>query len=216
MSHRSFGLVDHKVAEADFFLEKMLNSNWNLFEFQCYLGAFVSAARGITFSLQSALHDLNGFEEWYSIKRSELQKDPSAIFFRNFRNIIQHVGNSYGFSAYHDENHQVRHRLIATPDIPEVPSEDIESLCKKYYLLLISLVFDCYQKFGPYINAHQRYTKEFFDSVGKTVEDAEEELGFPRGWTSAVNLNIRFKLLREYEIGCEINHLFQKHLGKAI
>ncbi|MGR3319025.1 MAG: hypothetical protein ACUZ8O_11170 [Candidatus Anammoxibacter sp.] len=50
-----------------------------------------------------------------------------------------------------------------------------------------------------------------------TIEDAEEELGFPRGWTYIENLEgeeMRWKMLRRNQCGCSINHLFHKYLGK--
>ena len=63
MSHRSFSLVDHKVAEAEFFLQKLGDRGFNLFFLQCFVAAFVASARSITFSLQAVLGGTEGFAE---------------------------------------------------------------------------------------------------------------------------------------------------------
>lgn len=216
MGIRSFGLVDFKVAEADFFLEKISHSGPNIFEIQCYLSAFAASSRSITFSLQSVLSDLDGFDEWYNIHKTRLQNDLLSKFFKDFRTITQHVGNNYGLTGSFSKR---GYWIISTPDLASVPDEDIETAGRKYLTKIVEVVFDCYIKYGTYIDAQQHYTQEFFMSVGKTIEDAEEECGFPRGWTDIGDENLsqhRWQALRDTQPGCEINHIFQKYLGKTI
>ena len=57
---RSFGLVDDKLAEAAFFFER-LESTQNMFEARCYLSAFASASRSVTFAMQASLVGVEGF-----------------------------------------------------------------------------------------------------------------------------------------------------------
>jgi hypothetical protein len=58
-------------------------------------------------------------------------------------------------------------------------------------MVLLTIVFDCYEDFRFKINAQWYFTEENFSSRGLTVEDAEEELGFPRaGLKSMVLLTI--------------------------
>jgi len=216
MGIRSFGLVDFKVAEADFFLEKLSQSGQNIFEVKCYLSAFAASSRSVTFSLQAVLSDLEGFNEWYSVHQIRLQKDPLSKFFNDFRKITQHVGNNYGLTGTFPDS---RIWIIPTQDIPSVPEDDIETAGRKNLTEIVKIVFDCYKKFGPYIDSQQRYTQEFFTSIGKTIEDTEEECGFPRGWTDnghdKYSLH-RWQALRNTQPGCEINHLFKKYLKKTI
>jgi len=49
---KSFDLVDEKLAEADFFLEKLRDSSTDFFAARCYFSAFVSPSRSVTFALQ--------------------------------------------------------------------------------------------------------------------------------------------------------------------
>ena len=81
---RSFSLVDSKVAEAAFFLEKIADCGYETLEMRCYLSAFVSAARTVTFSLQSVLRNVDGFDEWYrshqqALKAHEVEIEPADI-----------------------------------------------------------------------------------------------------------------------------------------
>jgi hypothetical protein len=108
--------------------------------------------------------------------------------------------------------------ILPTPDIPDVPDDDIETAGRKYLKEIIAIVFECYINFGQYIDPQQRYTENFFSSIGKTIEDAEEECGFPRGWTDTGEKKFfhhRWQTLRDSQPRCEINHLFKKYLGKC-
>ncbi|MFA4850684.1 MAG: hypothetical protein WC626_13245 [Methanoregula sp.] len=216
MGIRSFGLVALKVAEADFFLEKISGSGPNIFEVKCYLSAFAASSRSVTFSLQAVLSDIVGFDEWYKVHQIRLQKDPLSKFFNDFRRVTQHVGNNYGMKGTYPDN---KIWIIPTRDLPSVPEDDIETAGRKNLTEIIKIVFDCYKKFGPIIDSQQRYTREFFTSIGKTIEDAEEECGFPRGWTDTGDEKYsmhRWQALRDTQPGCEINHLFKKYLKKKI
>lgn len=216
MGIRSFDLVDFKVAEADFFLEKVSTSDLDLFEVKCYLSAFASSSRSITFSLQSVLSDLDGFDEWYNSHQLILQGDPLSKFFNDFRRITQHVGNNYGLTGTSSKR---GYWILPTPDISSVPEDDIETAGRKYLTGVVDIVFDCYIKYGPYIDSQQRYTPDFFSSIGKTIEDAEEECGFPRGWTDIGNDEFtqhRWQVLRDSQTGCQIKDLFEKYLRKTI
>jgi|GEM_PF-3631635 len=42
---RSFSLVDQKLAEADFFLEKLKEAGFDFFAVRCYASVFTTAAR---------------------------------------------------------------------------------------------------------------------------------------------------------------------------
>ncbi len=104
-----------------------------------------------------------------------------------------------------------------TAEVSDVPGDDVVTACREYFRMLLSVVFDCYLRFGPIIDGRQRYTAEYFASIGKTIEDAEEDCGFPRGWTDIgdpASLPYRWQALRDHAGGCEIDHIFDTHLGK--
>lgn len=217
MAIRTFGLVDHKIAEADFFLEKISECGYDFFAVRCYVSAFVASARSVTFSIQSVLRELDGFDSWYKKYQQQLQEDPLARFFHEFRRVNQHIGENLVNGGSGGPNSPVKYWFSGTCDVTEIPDYDVETSCRKYMISIVSLVYDCYIEFGPYIDAHQRYTAEYFESIGKTIEDAEEEIGFSRGWTDIgdpESLPYRWQSLRDSVAGCEINHIFYKYLKK--
>jgi len=218
MGHRSFSLVDHKVAEAEFFLEHLRGCGFNIFAFRCFCSGFVSSARSITFSLQAVLADASGFPDWYSRHQGRLRSDPTARFFHEFRTVNQHIGdNLVGGGVF---GRDIGHRYLFTPtqEIPNVPDGDAVEACSVYFTALLEIVYDCYLSFGPIIDAKQRYTAEHFQSLGMSIEDAEEELGYPRGWTDIGDPRAtpyRWQVLRDQQAGCEIDHIFEKYLGRV-
>ena len=69
---RSFGIVEDKIKETDFFLSKLEKSTRNQDFFlgaRFYLSAFTSTSRSITFSLQAAMKGIPDFKNW--VLRSE-------------------------------------------------------------------------------------------------------------------------------------------------
>lgn len=97
---------------------------------------------------------------------------------------------------------------------------DVLCACQTYFEMLLSIVFDAFEKFKYELDDRWYYTEEHFRELGKTIEDAEEELGFPRGWTK-INKNEvtsdRWQILRYTQtVGCQINDLFDKYLNNTI
>jgi len=216
---RSFSLVDHKVAEADFFLKKLSECHSDFFAARCYVGAFISSARSITYALQSVLGDLDAFSDWYGERQEMLTNDDICKFLRKFRNLNQHIGENLVSGGSYKHGNKAEYWFMPTNEIREVPSIDVESACEKYITAIISIIFDCYTRFGPQLDAQQYYTAEYFQAIGKSIEDAEEELGFPRGWTDIGDPDATpycWQALRDTVAGCEINHLFQEYIGKIV
>lgn len=206
--------------EAKFFLDHISGDDADFFTLPYYVSAFTSATRSITFAMQACLSDLDGFRDWYEIQRRKLREDPLIRFFHNYRTISQHIGDSLvtrGSSGARPGD-KFKYWFGTTSDVKWVPEDDVETACTIYFKHLLGLVFQCYIDFGPYVDAHQRYTAEFFAGIGKTVEDAEEELGWPRGYGDIGDpdfLPHRWRLMRESVTGCRINHLFDHYLGKV-
>lgn len=95
---RSFGIVEEKMYESDFFLEKIAESE-DMSEANYYFSAFISAARSVTFALQASLSGIAGFEEWYLEKQKILRENQLARFFTDARNYSQKQGRRYIHSS---------------------------------------------------------------------------------------------------------------------
>lgn len=87
---RSFQVVEDKIYESDFFLDKL--NNGLFFEARYYLSAFLFSSRSITFAIQASLSVVNGFEEWYQEKQEQMRNNSLARFFVRARNETQKQG----------------------------------------------------------------------------------------------------------------------------
>ena len=177
---KSFDLVDDKLAEADFFLEKLRNSSTDLFAARCYFSAFVSAARSVTFALQGVMKSqVNGFDEWYERKQDQLRQDPLARFFHDARTEVQHFGlNAVNAGRLETVEGKARVKLYfgsTTPGIPlkNAPSCDVVTACTRYLTSIVSLIHDCYEDFGSAIDPRsisQRKTSKNSVAPSRTLK----------------------------------------------
>lgn len=220
---RSFDFVDEKVSEADFFLEKIINSGFGFFEARCYFSAFVASARSITFALQSVMNDVEGFHVWYRRKQEVMRADPITRFFHEVRTKSQHIGinpvNLGTTEKVSDGKHRIRYYFgLPDKEISNAPDADVVTACRTYLSDIVRIVFDCYTDFGAIIDPHQYYTSENYDRLGKTIEEAEEELFGKKGWTAIPDISIeyRWQMIRDSLPGCRIDHLFDKYLGMSM
>lgn len=215
---RSFGLVDSKVQEAEYFLNRILHAPNFFFGVQCDTVAFTASARSITFALQASLTGISEFDIWYPKKQAELREDSLAKFFHDFRRISQHVGDNVVVGGSGTTEKPLFH-FGPIPDLRIVPDLDVASACQTYFTLILNLVYECYIRFNPIINGQWRYTREHFESIGKTIEDAERELlGLPPGWCTDSELTEehRWVGLRRNADGCNIQRQFERWLGKRV
>lgn len=90
VGNRSFDCVDFKLAEADFFFEKLKAADFS--ELNFYFSAFVSASRSVSFALQAVMDGVEGFDHWYSNRQEEMRNDPVCRFFVAYRNETQKTG----------------------------------------------------------------------------------------------------------------------------
>lgn len=183
--------------------------------------AFVSASRSITFCLQAVLRDLEGFDRWYTGQQQVLKQNPLARFFIEARNVSQKVGlvpissGSYKKGADGKVNAKFFFDRSHT-DFQELPSSDVLESCHSYFVKLLDIVYNCYVSFGTYIDPHQYYTAANFKRLGKTIDDADEEVIGTRGWTHVDGWPeaYRWDALRNSVPGCRISGLFTQYLNK--
>lgn len=228
---RSFDNVDFKVAEAEYFLERLRSRDCMFPEIDFVLSAYASAARSITLALKAVLADAEGFATWYSEREAKLKSDPLARYFVELRNYTQKTGAQVVNRAGSREKlrellgRQMRGRGNwfgeSGEALPPAPDMEVGEAALVHFQTLLEIVYECYVDFGPVIDPQQHYTPEHYARLGKTVEDAEEELGYPRGWTSLgkngpEDIPWRFELLRRHAAGAGgLNEIFERYLGKT-
>ena len=222
---RSFGIVEDKIKETDFFLSKLEESTRNQDFFlgaRFYLSAFTSASRSITFSLQAAMKGIPDFKNWYEQHQNILKQNDLAKYFVEVRNLSQKVGY-YPLSSgriFRDEENQIQVQYFFDYFLDEkidglIPKDDVITACKKYFVLLLELISDCFKTFG-YIIDPVEYFVYIITAGGKSFDDIEEELGFPRKWTDIEGIlyEERVKMLRHhFEKDVTIDYVFEKYLG---
>jgi len=221
---RSISIVEYKVQQAHFFLEKIAQSELDFFAAQCFVDAFTSATRSITFSMQAVISEVPGFAKWYEGQQTKLKEDSISRFFNQYRTVSTHIGDTVvrGCAMGKDNSGRrvVKYFFMPVPDLPDVPVQDVLSICTHHFKTLLELVFNSLIVFRYQLDDRWYYTQENFDRLGKTIEDAEQELGFPRGWTDigqAFSGPQRWAALRHTQtVGCQLNDLFLRYLGKQV
>jgi hypothetical protein len=219
---RSFSIVDYKVNQAEFFLRKIQEEEFDFFAAQCFTDAFASAARSITFALQSVCKDMPEFSKWYLAKQEILKTDSLAQFFNRYRTASIHIGDTVvrGGTNYRDAEgkRRVTYFFIEVPDIPNPPAEGVYSAYEKHFANILGIVLEAYQLFASQIDDRWYFTADNFQKLGKSIGDALAELGFPKGWLEAgkeIPLLDQWMILRRTQTaGCQIDDLFQKYLGQ--
>ncbi|MGD0792538.1 MAG: hypothetical protein ABR920_12280 [Terriglobales bacterium] len=226
---QSFEIVEEKLREAAFFLDGLRTAGQLSFEARCYFSAFVSAARTVTLALQVTMKHIDGFNAWYEQAQARLKADPLARFFVEVRNDSVHKGlNPLGqVPMEHLREHlslQFRQRkrshVIVLPD-PRAGHgtalADAVQVSSEYFKSLVAVVFDCYDRFRCVVDPRWYFTRENFLAMGKTFEDAVEELGLPRTWADcAPNETDAWRILRSQQPACLINDIFWLYTGRSI
>ena len=221
---RSFGLVEDKLRESEYFLELLSKSSKHSQEARFCFSAFVSATRSVTWALQAGLKGVDGFEEWYSTAQSTLKSDLLAPHFVDFRNSIQKTGeNPIG----QVDSKNLRHYLVAQLNgtaprhilVHPATREMIDAVqaSEAYLVSIVRVVYDCYMKFRTVVDPQWHFTKQSFEKSGMTFNDALQELGYPSSWGDALPLGVDgWSVLRNHMPGCAINDIFHARLGQIV
>ena len=122
---RSFDAVDHKLLEADFFLEALFREPLSPVAASFYLSAFVSAARSVTFALQAVMKDAPSFSSWYDGRRAQLGANPIARWFVTTRNLNQKLGLAPIRSGSLIDG-RLSYQFGNDGDMPPAPERDVE------------------------------------------------------------------------------------------
>ena len=217
---RSFGLVDYKVLEAEYFLDQLIacSGALSISGAQYNASAFAAAARSITFAMQASMSDADGFRTWWTARQTELRAEPLARFFNDFRRVTQHIGLSV-VNAGSARDGRATYYFQPCGDLPHVPSQDVEAACEEYFGRILDLVYRCYVDFRPLVDGQAYFTESNFRRLGLTIEDAEAQLGLAHGWTSIGDPELspqRWAQLRRMADGCLIEQQFDRWLGRVL
>src|SRR5690606_29693614 len=145
---RSFGVVDEKLAEADFFLDEIAAERFNMFRVRFLFSAFAAAARSVTFALQGSLRGADGFDDWYSARQDELRTNKLARFFHDCRTDSQHLGLNPVMGGYSGKDEHGFH--FGQPEqnrYAELPSMDVVTACREYMRIICSVIDMAYTDF---------------------------------------------------------------------
>ena len=210
-----FDVVDNKLREADFFLERMTTSGRDTRSWQFFFSAFATAARSVTFVLQSAMADVPGFSAWYAVRRDRLRADPLSRYLTSVRNEVQKRGTNPVCVWQHGSGDDVEAFFLHWYDDPAVqaPGGPVASACEEQVRQLALLVYEAYRDFGPWIDPAVTYTPSGAQRVGLSIDDVEERLLGVRGWTVALPEEKRFRVLRASEPMPDVDDLLVKYLG---
>ncbi len=225
----SFGNVEEKLGEAEFFLHKIKTSKSFSIDGKYYFSAFMSAARSVTLAMQACLKNIADFEEWYAQVSKNLREDRLARYFLETRNSSVHVGENpfnetplsylqeHLFRQFSGDKSPVLFIQKEDNVAPEIVNAIAVS--EQYFLTLVSIVFECYEKFKRKIDPKWYYTEGHFIEMGKSLQDALAELGYPPDWLSCMpgdEESSAWRVLRSLQPPCALNPLFAEYLDKDI
>ena len=182
---KGFFIVAQKVGEADYFLEMLKSVNGRYYEFSYVLSAFTSAARSITFSLQAVMSKYPDFDSWYAREQEGLRSNDLAKYFVNLRNYLQKVGEIPVEHTGTMRNGEVKHLsyFVDIDGLEKAPAGEVTRLAEEYFIEVLKVIERCYRDFWVYVDPRAIFTEKGLAALGWTIEDIEESVGLPRGWT---------------------------------
>ena len=217
---RGFHIVANKVGEADFFLDRLKESRGYYVEYSYYLSAFVSAARSITFALQAVMSEHPGFESWYVCQQDGLRGSRLAKYFVELRNHMQKVGVVPLHHTGSMRSGQVEHYsfFVNIEGLKKAPEGEVVLLAQDYLVEVLTIVEKCYRDFWAYVDPRAVFTEKGLAILGWSIEDLEEAVGLPRGWTDvpyeADDKNYqRLRMLQRQHGGDELMEKFFEKYG---
>jgi hypothetical protein len=175
------------------------------------------------------MHGIPDFEPWYQGVQAKLTADPLAPFFVEIRNVSIHKGlnplNQVTVDHLHEDlfqqmrQHNRGHVLV----LPAVDSKkptvlvDAVEASTTYFISLVTLIFECYDRFRCVVDPQWYFTRDNFTAMGKTFENAVVELGLPSEWALCAPAGDNgWRVLRLQQSPCQINDLFRKYIGREI
>jgi len=153
-----------------------------------------------------------------------LKQDRTSRFFVEYRNVSSKIGDTVvrgGESKRGpDGTPRISYYFGPIPDLPDVPDDDVVTVCRRYIATLLDLVFNAMTDFKYTLDDRWYFTDANFRRMGKSFRDAVMECGLPEQWADASQVldeKSRWQVLRKTQtVGCQINDVFYEFLGKCI
>jgi hypothetical protein len=187
-TNASFELVEEKRAEMSFFLVRLSASPADELAFRSYFSAFASASMSVLYALDAARKRIDPqFDSWYRPRREQLTgHDPIARYVLARRGESVHLGEprvrSMRIRRGDDGKPAYEFFFSLDPHRPEPVAVDVLSACEHTHNAVWDVVEDVRKAF-PRAARDYLLDATTLAAEGLTVEDAEERLGFPRGWS---------------------------------
>jgi hypothetical protein len=187
-STASFERVEEKQTEMGFFLSRLAECELNMFAFRCYFSAFASSAMSVLYALESARKRIDPhFRAWYEPRRAKLiEEDPITSYVLERRSESIHTGEtrvrSGLFRPQKNGKPMVEHFFSLGWQRAERIDVDVLTACRHTHDAIAHLVLEVLDAF-PHLSPDYFMDEETLKREGLTVEDIEESMGLPRGWT---------------------------------
>jgi len=219
-------IVSFKIGEADYFLSQLKKTHsWDE-EYNFIFSAYVSALRSITFTLQFVMKKYPNFNDWYEIRQDRLRKSDLAKSFVVFRNHAQKTGiipiakeRSFFEGIFYDTD---QFYIPTNSEIKNVPNGSVINLSEQCLIEILEIIDECYRDFDVYINPNVLFTERALKALNWTVEDVEEFVGIPRGYTDIEyndeefsDIEIRLNSLRKQGGDETLQKYLDKYLKKV-
>jgi hypothetical protein len=190
--------AEEKVQEMRFFYERLEESTKNIFEFRAYFSAFSSAAASVLMVLQAARKRIDpDFAAWFEPRRHDIaEQDPVSGYVLKRRSESIHEGETRirsGSVQADADGHDVWTHYFSSAYSAEPISVSVLDACRHTLDRVCDLVASARVAFPE-------AAPDFFPDAqtlvrdGLTVEDVEEGLGLPRGWTSVPGITVQQRL----------------------
>jgi hypothetical protein len=180
-------LVEERLLEAEYFLKRLRRlASANHFQFE--MNAFLSASRSVTWLLQKEMSGVPGFENWWKEQQRTLGNDKAARFFKHLRNLSQHESRIAVVGAGRRRGWRLCWSYRFAGGNQPVPNDllhrDVAECCGEHLAKLAKVVLACADQFPFFTCPKRTLTPAGVETLGITIEDVEETLGFPRGCTA--------------------------------
>lgn len=200
-------LVEERLLEAAHFARRLgRQRDPNRLGYE--LNAFLAAARSVTFLLQKEMAAVPGFAKWWDGQRKQLANDSAANFFLKLRNFSQKEGRGSVVGSAFSGRRRWSYRFAG--NVEPVPTtllhRDVADCCREHVAKLARIVLVCADVFPYHTCPRRALTPEGVAALQLSLQDVEESLGFPRGWTETADPashDRRIDVLREQVDGVD-------------
>ena len=183
-SAASIELAGDKLAEARFFLAQLQDAGGDSFAVRCLFSATASAAYSALEALKAAASRERAFAVWVAARLDELRADTIASYVLDRRNENTHIGETRVRSArlpIGEGVPDVEHHFRLDPSKTEPLDVDIVTATAHLVELVSATLEGARADFRHHTRAW--LLEPTRRNEGMSIEDVEERLGFPRGWS---------------------------------